>query len=364
MSTPAYELPQGVRDMFRSMGISITDGAQPPPATPSPAAPMPPAPAQPTPAAKPAPDPATQVAPGATTKAPTAQMATPEQALGLVDPVEPADYIPPLYWNGGDYLFNRCPALYKAGHPILVLMTGPRGTGKTLAAEVVAARLGLRLLKCDCGAISDGAELLGTSRLDFKRGGDYYLDGPIVASARFNSALLLDEITMLPSQRQAMLNPLMDRARAGIYVPYTGERVVWSQPVVIATCNIGYAGNRKLQEALQDRFETVVTDYLPEDAEIRLLMGRTGIPGATAQRAVKAANAIRAAARGESGQVPIDFDLSPRALFSFGHRIAAGQPEHLAWKEAVINRIGHSLETAALEACVEDISRVAGMLSK
>lgn len=287
---------------------------------------------------------------------PVASDATPDC---LSRPVEPSDYIEPKW---ADYLLNIWDTL-GARSPNAVLLTGPRGTGKTLAAEVYAARRSRLLLVCNCNPEMTAESLLGTPRLSLKKhGGDYWMPGPIMLAAQYNAVLLLDEFTSLGTASQVALNPLADRAGlGGVFIPYTGERLSWLNPRIICAVNEGYAGTRDIQPALRDRFETMHAVYLDPSDEEALLVARTGCDAPLAAKAVACANAIRAAARGEYGQMPLDFDLSPRPLMSFCDRAVAGQPHAVAWREAVLGRIGYSFRTEATRAAVEQISSAAGL---
>lgn len=277
--------------------------------------------------------------------------------VAMIRPVEPKDYIEPAW---AKYLFRIWDHVDDTPG---VLASGPRGTGKTLAAMVYAARRNRPLLICNCNPEMSPDSLLGTARLNLKdKGGDYLQPGPIALAAKHDAILLLDEFNLLGPAVQATLNPLTDAVQKGIFMPYTGERLEWHKPRIIAAINEGYAGTREIQPALRDRFEPIFAEYLPEADEVRLLVKRTKCAKDLAERAVKTANAIRAAAKGDDGSVmPIDFDLSLRALLSFARRVVNGQQtEAEAWNEAVIGRVGYNMRSQGTREAVKQLSNQIG----
>lgn len=339
------DLTPGIRALFDSMGIAYEserivvqapETPVAPSATPEPDASMPPE-------VREASEPESPVAPSATGD--------------FTCPSEPKDFIEP---DWAHYLFRIWDTV-KGVVSNVILLSGPRGTGKTLAAEVYAARRKRPIIKVNCTPDMTAESLLGTPRLDFKGGGDRWQPGPLMLAAQYGAVLLLDEFNAMSTAAQIAVNPIGDRDPATVFVPYTGESFVWHRPRVIACVNEGYTGTREIQPALRDRFETLQATYLPESREIDLVRGRTGLAFEIAERAVKTANAIRAAAAGnDTSVVPIDFDMSPRALLMFGARVMAGQSEADAWRQAVIGRAGYSIRTEAVRAALENISKTVG----
>lgn len=285
--------------------------------------------------------------------------ASPQSAGILIDPQDCPDYLEPPELN---YLFNVWPRLRRP----LVILTGPRGTGKTLAAEVWAFRNGHKLLKVEADPQMEPEQLLGAPRIS--SGTDYWQDGPLTIAARLSAAgqkvlVFIDEFSLFSPQCQAKLNCITDRIESGFTIPYTGERVQWNQPRILLAANEGYAGTRGIQEALRDRGRTLETVYLREADEINLLVNRTGLVQDIAERAVQCANAIRAAARGDdTATMPLEFDFSFRALEDFAEAHVHGQDLHESWRQAVLGRVGNSFREEAARNVVIQLSRTGGML--
>lgn len=275
-------------------------------------------------------------------------------AACLMRAAEPSYFIEPPW---GKFILDLWPKLPECP---AVLMEGARGTGKTLIALVIAARLGRPCLLVNCQPDMTAEMLLGTPRI--KAGSDYWSPGPIMLAAQHNAILVLDEFNVLSPAAQLGIKPICDGVIKGLYIPYTGERIEWPDPRVICCVNPDYQGTRMLQEACRDTMETVCCDYLPQADEIRMICARTGADKDVVSNAVNCANAIRAAARGENSAdgMPLAFDLSPRALLSFGRRVVARQSADVAWKEAVIDRCGTSFQGAATREAVRQISMSIG----
>ncbi len=275
-------------------------------------------------------------------------------AMCMMAAVEPDDYVEPKW---ADFVFNIWPQLSDTP---AVMTEGPRGTGKTQMAVVLAARLGRPLLLVNCQPDTTAELLLGTPRV--RGGSDYWEPGPIMLAAKYNAVLGLDEFNVMGPGAQLGIKPIADSLIGGLFIPYIGERIEWPDPRIICNCNPDYAGTRIMQEACRDVMETVVAGYLPPQDEEDLIVKRTGCARNTVANAVKTANAIRAAAKPSQGgdALPIKFDLSPRALFSFAKRVVAGQNIDNAWEEAVINRVGSTFQTAATREAVKQTSKVTG----
>ena len=149
-----------------------------------------------------------------------------------------------------------------------LLMTGPRGTGKTEAAAIAAAVEGRPLYIVDCGPVRDASEWFGGQTLHGGRVA--WQDSELVAALTTpNALILLDEVNRAATEAQNALLPLMDSRRA-IRFPQRAERVALADGVsFVLTANIGtsYAGTGALDAALVDRCARVQTEYMPSNNE-------------------------------------------------------------------------------------------------
>jgi MoxR-like ATPase len=183
-----------------------------------------------------------------------------------------------------------------------VMIVGPTGCGKTEFAKQFAARKGLSLLKMDCSNITEAEKWFG--RLDIQAGSISWEETPfdrVVSEG--NHVILLDEINRAAPEVLNVLLPLLDTSRSCLIqdrrpspILQDGGGTVW-----FATMNQGaaYTGTTKLDRALRARFGDVVElTYLPKDAEVNLLIVRTGIDAESANKLVDIADTIRRKSKG------------------------------------------------------------------
>src|SRR5262245_38874504 len=149
-------------------------------------------------------------------------------------------------------------ALAANGH---VLLEGPPGVAKTLAAKSLAAVLGLQFQRVQFTPDLLPADLLGAEVFNPKTGEFTLRRGPI-----FSQVLLADEINRAPAKVQSALLEAMQERQATIGPHTTGL----PEPFfVIATQNpLEHEGVYPLPEAQLDRFlMKVKVDYPSRDEE-------------------------------------------------------------------------------------------------
>jgi ATP-dependent 26S proteasome regulatory subunit len=137
-----------------------------------------------------------------------------------------------------------------AGKGVAVLFAGSSGTGKTMAAEVIANELGLDLFRIDLSSVV--SKYIGETEKNLER--------IFTAAARSNSVLLFDEADSLFGKRSSV-NDAHDRY-ANIEVSYLLQKMEQYEGLTILTSNL--RGN--IDEAFWRRLAFTVHFPFPEEA--------------------------------------------------------------------------------------------------
>ena len=205
---------------------------------------------------------------------------------------------------------------------------GDTGCGKTTHIEQVCAVLNQGISRINPHDGVTREMFLGGMKLI--SGETKFIEGALPTAMRLGLVFLVDEISFLPPNLTALLNPVAERG-GKLYIPETSE---WISPApgfcIFATDNTGgkgdnsgqYVGTEVQNTATLDRFAFCIKmNYLPEDAEIEMLRNR--FPTVDPDEIVnmqKLASEIRSAfSRGE-----LSLTLSTRKLIKFFDQRTAG----------------------------------------
>ncbi|MFD0744915.1 ATP-binding protein [Phytohabitans flavus] len=161
----------------------------------------------------------------------------------------------------GQWQFSPLPS---AG--VVALFAGPSGTGKTLAAEVVAGDLGLDLYKVDLSAVV--SKYIGETEKNLER-----IFG---AAAAGDLVLFFDEADALFGKRSEV-SDAHDRY-ANIEVAYLLQRLETYEGLVVLATNL----QRNIDPAFLRRISVAVDFTAPEENERRAIWARAFPPSAPA----------------------------------------------------------------------------------
>lgn len=197
-------------------------------------------------------------------------------------------------------------ALTKIKRQQPIFLAGPAGTGKTTFAEQVAAVSGRPFVRISCHEQTDGPTLVGMTVPDGK-GGVRWQDGQLTkAIRRAGTIILIDEPSTARAGAMMILQAILE-PNGRIHIEQTGEVVRRAPGVtfILADNTAGhgdetgqYEATRRMNRATLDRMAaTILIDYLPKNDEIRVLMNRSGIGRADAEKLVSYAILSRDAAR-------------------------------------------------------------------
>ena len=158
-----------------------------------------------------------------------------------------------------------------------ILMTGPAGCGKTMAAKSLVNSLDRPDYYFNLGATQDPrSTLIGNTHFDKKKG-TYFSEALFVKAIQTpNAVILLDELSRAHPDAWNILMTVLDSGQRYLRLDEsdTQETVPVAEGVTfVATANIGneYTSTRVMDKALMDRFITVEMDVLNSDEEHGLL---------------------------------------------------------------------------------------------
>jgi len=158
-----------------------------------------------------------------------------------------------------------------------ILMTGPAGCGKTMAAKSLVNALDRPDFYFNLGATQDPrSTLIGNTHFD-KSKGTYFSESLFVKAIRTpNAVILLDELSRAHPDAWNILMTVLDSGQRYLRLDEadSSETVNVAEGVTfVATANIGneYTSTRVMDKALMDRFIVVEMDVLTDTEEHGLL---------------------------------------------------------------------------------------------
>ena len=158
-----------------------------------------------------------------------------------------------------------------------IMMTGPAGCGKTMAAKALVNALDRPDFYFNLGATQDPrATLVGNVHFE-KKSGTYFSESLFVKAIQTpNAVILLDELSRAHPDAWNILMTVLDQGQRYLRLDeQDGQATIKVAEGVtfVATANIGneYTSTRVMDKALMDRFTIVEMDVLTETEEYELL---------------------------------------------------------------------------------------------
>ena len=158
-----------------------------------------------------------------------------------------------------------------------IMMTGPAGCGKTMAAKSLVNSLDRPDYYFNLGATQDPrSTLIGNTHFDTKNG-TYFSESHFVKAIQTpNAVILLDELSRAHPDAWNILMTVLDYGQRYLRIDESSgsDTIKVADGVTfVATANIGneYTSTRVMDKALMDRFTIVEMDVLNESDETELL---------------------------------------------------------------------------------------------
>ena len=158
-----------------------------------------------------------------------------------------------------------------------IMMTGPAGCGKTMAAKALVNALDRPDFYFNLGATQDPrATLIGNTHFS-KEEGTYFSEALFVKAIQTpNAVILLDELSRAHPDAWNILMTVLDAGQRYLRLDEASTQAtinVADGVTFIATANIGneYTSTRVMDKALMDRFTIIEMDLLSKDEEADLL---------------------------------------------------------------------------------------------
>ena len=191
-----------------------------------------------------------------------------------------------------------------------IMMTGPAGCGKTMAAKSLVNSLDRPDYYFNLGATQDPrSTLIGNTHFDSKKG-TYFSESHFVKAIQTpNAVILLDELSRAHPDACNILMTDLDYGQRYLRLDEASgsETIKVAEGVTfVATANIGneYTSTRVMDKALMDRFTIVEMDVLSESDESSLLnMMFPSVDSAVLSNVAKIATLTRTESNSETARI-------------------------------------------------------------
>ncbi len=277
----------------------------------------------------------------------------------MAKPIHPALTVPQsddTFWvdNRLVRLLHTVGRLSAAGEVVNVLLTGPKGTGKTSLPKEFAAAEGKPMFTVHCQLITETDDWWGTRELSLEKGTYFETAAFLDAIETPGCVVLLDEANRTHPENLNALFGFLDHRRSAWVHQLKREVRVAPGVVFFVTLNEGfeYVGTNSIDEALRDRMTYAIRmSYVPKKIESNILQRRTGVDEDTAEKLTEFARTVRRNAR-------LGLPVSTRQLLGASTLVTHGMTLQDAVLYSVVNGMGEDVDRNALLQALQIIGKV------
>ena len=168
-------------------------------------------------------------------------------------------------------LSSLCTAVY-SGDSRATLFHGPAGTGKTMSCKLICQAIGLPIM--DTVNCTENLDEFILGKYIPQEDKIVFIESFVTKAVRDGGAVVFEEINFAKPQYLAFLNSLLDDNG---FVRLDSGEIVKRHPNFrfFATMNVGYYGTRELNQALFNRFNSVIAlAELSDNAIKKMLCAR------------------------------------------------------------------------------------------
>lgn len=240
------------------------------------------------------------------------------------------------------------------GERLNVLLTGPKGTGKSSLPQEFAAAHSRPFFTAHCQLIAERDDWWGTKELSVERGTYFEKAAFLDALTTPECVVLLDEANRTHPENLNALFGFLDHRRSA-WVPQLKEEIRVAPGVTFwVTLNEGfeYVGTTPIDEALRDRMTySIRMQYIPKRVEQTIIQARTGVSEEVAAKLAEFARIVR---RNPKLSIPV----STRQLLGAAQLVAAGMPLSEGVQFGVVNSLGEGVDRQSLLQALQVIGNV------
>jgi len=161
-----------------------------------------------------------------------------------------------------------CNAIVK-GDSKTILLHGPAGTGKTISCKLICRDIGLPIM--DTVNCSENLDEFILGKFIPEKDKIVFKESYVTKAIRDGGAVVFEEINFAKPAHLAFLNSLLDDNG---FVRLDNGEIVRRSPNFrfFATMNLGYFGTKELNQALYNRFNTIIEIASLSDAAIKKML--------------------------------------------------------------------------------------------